>query len=331
MERDHPPAAAAAPLLPRRHPTAQPPPDSSYSVEAEKPFHSAASLGRSTARSRVDLALDAAGVLLLAVCRPLYCVLTQYMLWVVSWHYFHSVDAWRTTAAHWPLWCGVGDLSSVMSLGLALREPGRSFIASLLYPPEGAPRAPLLRELTAAAFYFPLLCTAAGGGAAGASLIVYGTFLAPSSLGLSRLGDRAGLYSLAVWPTLFAVADVCVFCSLLLGRAEELVSELWRPGATTTPRRQRGRWWWPGVPRASAVGIVLLAWCLHAATLPLYMSDRSFTAYRTLAGVPLFATLVALYLRDRSLVPLIASYGCLLSICAAASIAAGRYDWRVPY
>ena len=260
-----------------------------------------------------DALVEGLGLLLLATCRSLYCVISQSIIWLVSKYFYNHPDAWRVTAAHWSVFSTFGDLCCILSLGLALSEPGKNFLFTLMYHSDAAPRSPIREDIRVALLrYLPRIVLAAVIGRAVACFLVYGTWGSPPcTLVLNRLSDASALYSLAIWPVFYAIGDVTVYLSAFLPRVMEV-----------TP---------PKHARLIAAAIVVLCWSCQAAVLPLYTSDVNFTVFRIMSAMPLSACLTALFLQERRVLPITLAYALYLTACAACSIALASYDWRVPY
>lgn len=248
----------------------------------------------------------------MAVCRPMYCVISQLVIYLIARNYFWHLDAWRVTAAYWSTWVCIGDAVCLITVALALHSPGVNPLTNILYPAEGKPQGLLREELSTAISYVPWLSAAYCLGNCFASWIVYGRLIGPLVLVLPRLSDWAALASLAVWPLFWSAGNMVIYVGMLYARAGELFSM--NPWA---------------VRHAGA--IALLAWCSLNGVVPLWEEDRKFAAFRFLAGAPAAAVCLWLFKIDRKLACLIAADAIVLTGSAVYSIVAGEYDYRVPY
>ena len=191
-----------------------------------------------------------------------------------------SPTPWQAAAPWWVVYGTLIDFGCLALLAwLTRRESMRLF--GLLNFERGRLGRDLLIGLGYVVLYFVLFM--AGGMIFGPAF--YGAGQAPSPYG--DLPLWGALYSLLVWPVLWAIAEQMTYLGYSLPRLEVL----------------SGRGW-------LAVLIVSIGWAVQHSALPL-MPGWRWAAYRFASALPIAIVLPIVYLRTRRLLPFIVAHWAL--------------------
>lgn len=136
----------------------------------------------------------------------------------------------------------------------------------------------ILLGLVYVLWFFPLAMV----GILGFSLLLYGTPQPPSVY--SPLPTWAAIYSLLVFPAIWALMEQCTYQGYALPRLEALLHR-----------------------RGLAVATVAFGWGIQHIALPMGFNTR-FMIFRFLSFVPLAVVMTLIYLRTRRLIPFIVAH-----------------------
>jgi membrane protease YdiL (CAAX protease family) len=182
-----------------------------------------------------------------------------------------------------PWWVVAGtliDLGCLVLLWRLVRQEGIGLLDLLNYQP-GRFRRAFLQTVGLLVLYTILFL--AGGMIFGP--LIYGEATPPTPYG--GLPLWAALYSVLVWPVLWAIAEQFTYLGYALPRLEVLSGKAW-----------------------VAVGIVGFGWCIQHIALP-YIPDWQWLLYRFTATLPIAIVLPIVYLRSRRLLPFIVAHWAL--------------------
>jgi len=248
---------------------------------------------------RRDDVAEALSLTFLALARPTYAAITQWVVFVALKHVLHHPDPWRRACAFFTVWSSLSDALSIGSVVLAIG------IAEAL---AGAPRRTMRADVAAAAAGCAALLLIGTLGGSAASLLVYGFASgAPPPWTPHRLPPWAVLFSATVWPCLFAVAAVATYAVQLLPRLEALVGT------------------------RAAIAAVSLSWAFEAVTLPWTPGERAFNAYRFLAALPLTTALTTAWWRTQRTLPIAGAAAAALAVAVVVAALQPRDSLRRPY
>jgi membrane protease YdiL (CAAX protease family) len=212
-----------------------------------------------------------AGPLIMLVARSVLAVVGQAL--VVAIFFAGSADAWNEAGQWWRVYGTVIDAGCIVLLVWLARREGIRLFDLGSYSREG-----WLRDvLIGLGLFVPvfLLLFVPSGLLAG--LAIYGGS-APEQM--STVTMAGILYSLIIWPVVWAFAEDNTYAGYSLPRVEALTGRKWL-----------------------AVVVVGFFWALQHSFMPFTLEWRHFV-YRFVSSAPLAIALCLLYLRQRRLLPM---------------------------
>lgn len=183
---------------------------------------------------------------------------------------------WQAAAPWWTVYGTAIDIGCLLLIARRCRKEG-SRLTELF----GFDAAQAGRDMLKGIVYMAIFLPVAVAGPIIGSLIVYGNPEPPPIMGPLPLW--AALYSLLVWPVLWAVTEQTTYAGFALPRFIALTGSRWQ-----------------------ALAIVFFGWMLQHAALPFYW-DWKFILFRFISFLPLIV-MPLLYLRKPRLAPFIAAH-----------------------
>jgi len=184
---------------------------------------------------------------------------------------------WEAAAPWWIVYGTLIDIGCLVLLARLMRREG-----SRLFDLISFQRQRLGRDLLVGIGFIPLFIILAVGGGITVGILIYGATPAPATMvPLSLWGT---LYSLTVWPLIWAFAEEMTYQGYALPRLEVLSGRAWL-----------------------AVIIVSFGWALQHSALPL-MWDWRWALYRFGSSLLIGIVLPIIYLRTRRLLPFIIAH-----------------------
>jgi membrane protease YdiL (CAAX protease family) len=192
-------------------------------------------------------------------------------------HLCGRAKPWLLAAPWWSVYGTLIDIGCLLALTYLMRREGGCVLDLI-----GVQRVRFGRDiLLGLAYALMILPFAILGGFVGTALI-YGSAPAPIPLGpLPLLG---ALYSLFIWPVIWAVAEELTYLGYALPRLEALTGSTW-----------------------IALLIVVFCWSVQHCALPLRF-DLHFTLWRAITSFPVVLILSLIFIRTRRLLPLIVAH-----------------------
>jgi uncharacterized protein len=184
---------------------------------------------------------------------------------------------WQAAAPWWIVYGTLIDVGCLVLLARLARREGIR-LADLI----SIQRQRLGRDLLLGLGFIPLYVILAMAGGIITGILMYGAAPAPAIM--VPLPIWGTLYSLIVWPIIWAFAEEMTYQGYALPRIEALSGRAWL-----------------------AVLIVSFGWAIQHSALPI-MTDWRFAAYRFASCLPIGLILPIIYLRTRRLVPFILAH-----------------------
>jgi len=211
------------------------------------------------------------------IVRPGFAIAAQAAVAGV-FHFRGDPKPWLSAAPWWTVYGTSIDIGCLLALTYLMRREGghlREVVG--LHP--GRLRRDILLGL---AYALGILPFGILGGFIG-TVLIYGSAAAPIPMGpLPLLG---ALYSLLIWPTVWAVAEELTYLGYALPRLEALTGHKW-----------------------SALLVVVLFWSVQHGTMPLRL-DLQFMLWRSITSLPAVLIVSLIFIRTRRLPPLIVAHG----------------------
>lgn len=184
---------------------------------------------------------------------------------------------WMTAAPWWTVYGTLIDIGCLLALTYWMRrERGR--LSDLV----GLQRSRLARDtLIGFAYAAGILPFAILGGSLG-TMLIYGS--SPGPIPIGPLPFAGALYSLLVWPVLWAITEEVTYLGYVLPRLERLT------GRTSV-----------------AFLMVVFFWSIQHCAMPLRL-DLRFVLWRAITSLPVVAVLSLVFIRTRRLLPLILAH-----------------------
>jgi uncharacterized protein len=197
---------------------------------------------------------------------------------LVALLFFRTAQSPYTAAGGWwPVYAILIDTGCFVLVTSLARKEGLRFRDLVGFDPHRLTRD-VLTGLAYVLWVFPL----AMAGILGVGFLIYGNFQPPSVY--SPLPAWAAVYSLLVFPALWALMEQCTYQGYALPRLEALFNS-----------------------RVLAVALVVFGWGIQHIALPVTF-DAQFMLFRFLAFLPLAVAMTLVYLRTRRLMPLIIAH-----------------------
>jgi membrane protease YdiL (CAAX protease family) len=220
--------------------------------------------------------LSWAGPLLMLIARPAFALAAQAV--VAGVFYFRGeVKPWLSAAPWWTVYGTLIDIGCLLALTYLMRQERGDLRDLVGLQPERLRRDILL----GLAYALGILPFGILGGFIG-TVLIYGSAQAPIPIGpLPLLG---ALYSLLIWPTIWAVAEELTYLGYALPRLEALTGHTW-----------------------IALLVVVLFWSVQHGAMPLRL-DLRFMLWRSITPLPAMLIVVVIFIRTRRLLPLIVAH-----------------------
>lgn len=183
----------------------------------------------------------------------------------------------EAAAPWWPVYGTLIDARALLLILFLIRRERVSLSELLKFDAERF-TSDVLRGLLAILWVFPV----AMAGIIGSSLLFFGTYEPPSVY--YPLPIWASLYSLLIFPLLWAVVEQGTYQGYALVRLETLLPN-----------------------RVSAVALVVSGWALQHLALP-FIPNLDYLLFRTCSFIPLAILMTLVFLRTRRLIPLIIAH-----------------------
>ncbi|MCP4005133.1 MAG: CPBP family intramembrane metalloprotease [bacterium] len=212
---------------------------------------------------------------LIVFARLVFAVLAQSFvagLFAVSGH----PDPWQAAAPWLPVYGSLIDVGCLLLLTFLVRREGIR-VRDLI----GFDRQRLGRDLLSGALLFVLFTALAIGGIVLAGLAIYGSAGPPPPFGALPLW--AALYSVFIWPLLWAITEETTYLGYGLPRLAALSGRSW-------------------------VAISIMAIGVAAQHIALPLGDSAWMLYRFSSFLPLAIVLGIVFLRTRRLMPFIIAH-----------------------
>jgi membrane protease YdiL (CAAX protease family) len=187
---------------------------------------------------------------------------------------------WQAAAPWWVVYGTLIDIACLAALAWLTRREGLR-----LFDLIGYDRRRLGRDLLVGLGFIVIYFVLFMGGGMIFGPVFYGVSQAPSPYG--NLPLWGALFSLIVWPVLWAIAEQMTYLGYSLPRLEALSARAWL-----------------------AVLIVCIGWAIQHSALAL-MPGWRWAAYRFASALPIALVLPIIYLRTRRLLPFIVAHWAL--------------------
>lgn len=195
-----------------------------------------------------------------AVCALFAQALAAVALWMAG-----DASPWESSAGWWTVYGSIADVLCLVLLAWALRREGLRLRD--LVPVSGGSLGAQLKAL-------PLYLVALVPFVAGSALIAIPFYqgAAPGQIAVIDLPLWATIYSVAVWPLLWAIAEQLFYLGYLLPRLEQLTGRRW-----------------------AAAAIVIAVWGAQHLVIP-FMADATYMLARLLTALVVAAGMTLVYL-----------------------------------
>jgi len=217
-----------------------------------------------------------AGPLLMLIARPAFAIAAQAA--VAGVFYFRGdAKPWLSAAPWWTVYGTLIDVGCLLALTYLMRRE-RGDLCELV----GLQPGPLRRDiLLGLAYALGILPFGILGGFIG-TVLMYGSIPGPIPVGpLPLLG---ALYSLLIWPVIWAVAEELTYLGYALPRLEALTGHTW-----------------------IALLVVVFFWSVQHAAMPVRL-DLRFMLWRSITPLPALLIVSLIFIRTRRLLPLIVGH-----------------------
>ena len=212
-------------------------------------------------------------VVVVLLCRPAFAATANAVAIAVA-AALGADDPVRAAGGWWMMWGTTVDLGCLLVLTWAVHREGISLLDLI-----GVRRGPVARQIGLGVVLIPALIPAIAL-LQGLTFLFYGGEL-PPQIALVDLPVWASIYSILVWPLLWAFTEQAIYMGYAYRRLERVT----------------------GRPLLAAV-LVVLVWSLQHMALP-FVPDATYLISRFLSVIPVAVTVVVLYrLLDRRVVPL---------------------------
>jgi membrane protease YdiL (CAAX protease family) len=223
-----------------------------------------------------DKRLSWVGPLLMLVARPAFAIAAQAA--VAGVFYFRGeAKPWLRAAPWWTVYGTLIDIGCLLALTYLMRRE-RGALRELVGLQPGRLRRDILLGL---AYALGILPFGILGGFIG-TVLIYGSAAAPTPIGpLPLLG---ALYSLLIWPVIWAVAEELTYLGYALPRLEALTGRIW-----------------------IALLVVVFFWSVQHSAMPLRL-DLRFMLWRSITSLPAVLIVSLIFIRTRRLLPLMVAH-----------------------
>lgn len=212
----------------------------------------------------------------------LFQALTAGGLWLQG-----ATHPWQAAAPWWTVYGSLIDGVCLVALVWLLRAEGMTLRSVVDFQ-----RRRIGRDLLLALALLALFLVLGFGGGALAGALLYG---GPPPTPMGGLPRWAALYSVVIWPLLWAFTEQLVYLGYALPRVRDALGSA-----------------------SLAIGVVALGWALQHTALPL-LPDARFILYRFLATLP-FAIVIPIFLRVRRLPAFMAAHWAIDALAAAITV-----------
>jgi len=197
---------------------------------------------------------------------------------LVALLFFRAASSpYRDAGSWWPVYGILIDAGCFLLVTWRTRKEGLRFRDLI-----GFDSSRLTQEVLTGFAYVLWVFPLAMAGILGVSFLIYGTYQPPSVY--SPLPTWAAIYSLLVFPALWALMEQCTYQGYALPRLHALLKH-----------------------QGLAVALVAFGWGLQHVALPLTF-DAQFMLFRFVSFIPLAVAMTLVYLRTRRLMPLIVAH-----------------------
>jgi len=210
------------------------------------------------------------------IARPAFAIAAQAA--VAGVFYFRGdAKPWLSAAPWWTVYGTLIDVGCLLALTYLMRRE-RGDLCELVGLQPGRLRRDILLGL---AYALGILPFGLLGGFIG-TVLIYGSAPAPIPIGpLPLLG---ALYSLLIWPVIWAVAEELTYLGYALPRLEALTGRTW-----------------------IALLVVVFFWSVQHGAMPLRL-DLRFMLWRSITPLPALLVVSLIFIRTRRLVPLMVAH-----------------------
>jgi membrane protease YdiL (CAAX protease family) len=217
-----------------------------------------------------------AGPLLMLIARPAFAIAAQAA--VAGVFYLRGeAKPWLSAAPWWTVYGTLIDIGCLLALTYFMRRE-RGNLRDLFGLQPGRLRRDTLLGLVYALGILPFGIL---GGFIG-TVLIYGS--APAPIPIGPLPVLGALYSLLIWPTVWAVAEELTYLGYALPRLEVLTGRTW-----------------------VALLIVVFFWSIQHGAMPLRL-DLRFMLWRSITPLPALLVVSLIFIRTRRLVPLMVAH-----------------------
>jgi membrane protease YdiL (CAAX protease family) len=229
-----------------------------------------------------------AGPLLMLVARLGFAVAAQALLAGVLL-LRGSTTPWATAGPWWTVYGTLIDMACLLALTSCMRREG-GCLSGLIGMQPARLRRDIFMGLAYAAGILPLAIL---GGFLGTAF-VYGS--SPGPIPIGPLPPAGVLYSLLVWPVVWAITEEVTYLGYVLPRLEALTGRTW-----------------------IAFLMVVFFWSIQHCAMPLRMDER-FILWRAITSLPVVAVLSLIFIRTRRLMPLIVAHWTANALAVLATL-----------
>ncbi len=212
----------------------------------------------------------------MVIARPAFAIAAQAVVAGV-FHFRGHMRPWLSAAPWWTVYGTLIDIGCLLALTYLMRRE-RGDLRQLAGLQTGRLRRDILLGL---AYALGILPFGLLGGFIG-TVLIYGSAPAPIPIGpLPLLG---ALYSLLIWPVIWAVAEELTYLGYALPRLEALTGRTW-----------------------IALLVVVFFWSVQHGAMPLRL-DLRFMLWRSITPLPALLVVSLIFIRTRRLVPLMVAH-----------------------